>query len=140
MLRIPGPDCCDNRDNRTELSTALTVQISYRVLKPTTNPLRDAGWRVNKRKRRSNAGNNWTSTFISHSDKHGRHVYYSNPQSNKTIKAKHVFTITVKKHTQIYNRIMQLFSATLKQFYLNRLAPPTDIYTKPQKKKKSRLP
>ena len=35
---------------------------------------------------------------------------------------------------------MQLFTATLKQFYLNRLAPPTDIYTEPQKKRKSRLP
>ena len=35
------------RDNRAELSTTLMVQISYRVLKPTTNPLRDARWRVN---------------------------------------------------------------------------------------------
>ena len=47
---------------------------------------------------------------------------------------------TSKEPTQIYNRIMQLFTATLKQFYLNRLAPPTDIYTKPQKKRKSRPP
>ena len=36
------------------------------MLKPTTNPLRDAVWRVNKGKRRSKAGNNWTSTFIPH--------------------------------------------------------------------------
>ena len=40
--------CC--RDNRAELSPTLTVQINYRVLKPTTNPLRDARWRVNKKK------------------------------------------------------------------------------------------
>ena len=81
------------------------------MLKPTTNPLRDAGWRVNKRKRQSKAGNNWTSTFNRATRQHGRHVYYSNPQLYKTIKAIHGFTITVKKHKQgtmqIYNRIMQ---------------------------------
>ena len=37
--------CC--RDNRAELSTTLMVQINYQVLKPTTNPLRDARWRFN---------------------------------------------------------------------------------------------
>ena len=127
------------RDNRAELSTTLTVRINYRVLKPTTNPLRDAGWRVNKRKRRSKTGNNWTSTFNRATRQHGRHVYYSD-----TIKAIHRFTITVKKHkqgtTQIYNRIMQFTRQHLYNTTSQDWRHPQTFIQKPQMKRKSRLP
>ena len=33
-----------------------------------------------------------------------------------------------------------IYTATLKQYYFTRLAPPTHIYTEPQKKRKSQLP
>ena len=72
--------------------------------------------------------------------KHGRHVYYSH---GDTIKATHVFTITVKKHKQGNTAELQpnmIYTATLMQFYFIRLAPHTHIYTEPQKKRKSRRP
>ena len=102
------------------------------MLKPTTNPLRDAGWRVNKRKRRSKAGNNWTSTFISHSDKHGRHVYYSKTKKQKQ------YTYTLCKESEETHADLQpnkaIHTATLIQFYfITHRRLPTSIYTKPIK-------
>ena len=42
--------------------------IIYWVSKPTANPLRDAGWRVNNRKETKQSGNYLTNTFIAHAD------------------------------------------------------------------------
>ena len=65
--------------------------------------------------------------------KHGRHVYYSH---RDTIKETHVHGLA-KKHKQGNTAELQpnmIYTATLRQFYFNRLAPHTHIYKKPKRK------
>ena len=67
---------------------------------------------------------------------------YITVSNSYTIKATHVYGLA-KKHKQRNNAELQpnmIYTATLRQFYFNRLAPHTHIYTKPQKNRKSRLP
>ena len=64
---------------------------------------------------------------------HGRHVYYSKNNAKK-----HTYAVRQrnksKERTQIYNRILQLFTATLKQFYFTDWRHPQTFTQNPKRK------